>query len=153
MPSAEEHTSTPSSPRTVLHLVPVEFVGAAWQGAVDELVSAACDRDGLYGADDLFSALCKGLMRLWVAGSKKDGGEVVIEAVAVTEILQFPRMKAFGIVICTGQDRQRWVSHLRTMEAWAKEQGCGMSRPITRKGWAKDLSDYRLTHYVWEKRL
>lgn len=149
MPSADAPSSTPSSPKTILHLVPVEFVQAAWPGPVEDLVTQAVDRDGLYGAEDILGLLKKGLMRLWVAGSKEKGAE----AIAVTEILQFPRGSVFSIILCTGQDRERWVSHLRAMEAWAKEQGCVRSRPITRKGWAKDLADYRLTHYFWEKRL
>lgn len=147
--SATPPTPTPSSPRTVLHLVPVEFVEAAWSGPVEELIGEAVDRGGLYAPEDIKRLLEQGLMRLWVAGSRERGAE----ALAVTEILQYPKARAFNVIICTGHDRGRWFSHLKTMEAWAKEQGCDVSRALTRKGWAKELADYKLTHYAWEKQL
>ena len=112
-------------------------------------MSGALERGGLYGPNDLLALLCKGAMRLWVAGSKERGAE----ALAVTEILQYPRALTFNILICTGQDRGRWFSHLRTMEDWARENGCSRVTALTRKGWAKELADYRLTHYAWEKQL
>lgn len=129
--------------------MPVEFVEAAWPGPVETLVAQAIERSGLYEPEDILDLLRRGLMRLWVAGSKERGAE----AVAISEILQYPRALVFSIILCTGQDRERWKSHRLTMERWAREQGCQISRPVTRKGWAKELDDHRLTHYVWEKRL
>ena len=149
--SATEPTPIPSSPSpTILHLVPVEFAEAAWPGPVEALVTAACDRDGLYGPQDVLDWLKRGTHRLWAAGSKENGAE----AVAVTELVDHARGRTLNFFILTGQDPDRWFHHIATIEAWAKEQGCDRVTPITRKGWAKRMpAEYRLTHYVWEKRL
>ena len=90
-------------------------------------------------------------MQLWVACDEKGAH---IEGVCVTEIVRYSSgRKAASVVICTGRERENWVSHIEAIEAWAKEAGCDMIEMWARPGWEKDLPSYKRTHVLLEKRL
>lgn len=63
-----------------------------------------------------------------------------------------------GLKICTirftaGHDSGRWLHLLDEIEDWARKIGCGRFEMLARKGWARKLRDYKMTHVVLEKEL
>lgn len=124
-------------------------VEAAWphlQGFMPAVVESA---RGKIEAEDI-QALCKqGMMQLWAA-IDEDGSP---KAIALTEIAQYPRQKIGRVTACIGRDMDQWLHLLSGIEAWAKEQGCSSMQHIARKGYAKKLHDYKLTHVLLERAL
>jgi len=131
-----------------VHRVPLAELNRAWP-LVEPLIAASCARDGLYAASDVLDWLAADKMQLWLAGSVERG----VEAAAVTEMLQHRLAKTFSVFIVTGNDIERWLPHLGHMEAWAKEMGCTRAIQYARRGYARKLKDYRMTHVVLEKAL
>lgn len=86
---------------------------------------------------------------LWVVAEGSD-----VKAILATELyFDVGGMKRCRIPFCTGEDAKTWVHLLSEIEAWARENGCSKLDMIARKGWAKHLQDYRMTHVVLEKDL
>ena len=131
--------------------MPLAELDRAWP-LVEAMIADACARAGLFSAASVLKWLQADEMQLWLAGRVVDG-KPVVDAVAVTEMLQFEFAKAFKVFLVTGNDLDRWLPHLAAMEAWAKEMGCTRVIHEARKGYARKLRDYRLTHVILEKPL
>jgi hypothetical protein len=87
----------------------------------------------------------------WVLWLVWDGS---VRAVLATELyFDVGGMKRCRIPFCTGEGARQWVHLLGQIEAWARDEGCRRLDMIARKGWAKHLPDYRMTHVVLEKEL
>lgn len=143
-----EPSATPSSAKTALHPVTNDKIEECWP-LIEKSIAAALSRDGLYGPEHVKEWVLRGTHQLWIAGSRERG----IEALAVTEMLRHPNGQVINFWLCTGTDRVRWIEHKNGIEEWAKGQGCTRSVAHARKGWAKALPDYKLTHVVLEKML
>ena len=52
-----------------------------------------------------------------------------------------------------GENMKAWFSLKDTFEAWARDEGCRDVRLWARKGWARHLPDFRITHYIMRKEL
>ena len=78
-----------------------------------------------------------------------------ITAIAITEIVDFPRRKICRLLACTGTGADRWLDKLAEIEDWARHRGCTAIEPIARPGWERKLTarGYRKTHVVLEKSL
>ena len=129
---------------TILWRVPPEQLDDTWPLVKDDIEAASGSR---FAPSDIKKFLHSGDMQLWVVG--KDN----IEAVVLTEVHQFPRMKTVRLIMTVGRDRTRWVHHLREIEDWARQQGCAVIEALARPGWEKVLRDYRKTHVMLEKEL
>lgn len=87
----------------------------------------------------------------WILWLVWDGS---IRAVLATELYHdVGGMKRCRVPFCTGAEAKKWVHLLSEIEAWARSEGCEKFDMIARKGWAKHLQDYRMTHVVLEKDL
>lgn len=98
----------------------------------------------------------RGLRSLDISGRRGGSREAArMRALAITEIVPYPRITVCKLLACTGEDAHRWVDLLAGIEAWAKERGCGVLEPICRPGWERHLKPmgYVKTHVVLEKRL
>lgn len=77
-----------------------------------------------------------------------------VKAVLTTELyFDVGGAKRCRIPFCTGENAKTWVHLLTQLEAWARDEGCVKFDMIARKGWARHLPDYRMTHVVLEKDL
>ena len=86
---------------------------------------------------------------VWLA----DGAPI---AVALTEILHFPKCKSCRIWVATGVDRHVWLrAGLAAIEEWARLEGCTLVEPMARPGWEKELHTlgYRTQHVELVKEL
>lgn len=85
---------------------------------------------------------------LWIGW---DGSEIV--AAVVTQINETDADKVCVIVACGGFGMRDWLPLLDRLEAYARDDGCGLMRIFGRKGWARVLKDYRPTRVIMDKRL
>lgn len=77
-----------------------------------------------------------------------------VKAVLATELyFDVGGMKRCRIPFCTGSGAKQWVHLLAEIEAWARAEGCKKLDVIARKGWARQLPDYKMTHVLLEKAL
>lgn len=76
-------------------------------------------------------------------------------ALCATELgIQDDGAKVCHIRWCTGEGARDFVPVLLPpIEAWAREEGCIGMKAVTRKGWARHLGDYKMTHVLLEKAL
>lgn len=105
---------------------------------------------GKYEGIDILKELMNGRMNLWVAEDSEDG---VVRGLAITEIVQYPRMKVCKVLCCTGSKMMDWVHYLLEIEFWAKKNGCRSIEPVCRLGWTKTLKKmgYEPRHMLMEK--
>lgn len=125
--------------------------------ALDEAASCAADHTSPAhsAVPPSFSAPADALRRRSATASAPLGDSRQITALAITEIVAYPRIAVCKLLACTGEDAARWVNLLTQIEAWAKAQGCAAMEPICRPGWERHLKPkgYRKTHVVLEKTL
>lgn len=82
---------------------------------------------GTHNEDDVFTLCLAGRMQLWTEG----------ESAVVTEIVQFPRMKALTVFLASGKLEEVSVL-MPQVEAFALKNGCTrLNGILARKGWER----------------
>jgi len=107
------------------------------------LIEAAIRR-GLptHNAEDVRKAIEAKTMRLWCHG----------ETAIVTEMVQFPRLKACRVVFVGG--RMVDVEEMKPdIEDWARSEGCAFMLAGGRKGWVRALPDYSVSAHLLAKEI
>lgn len=90
---------------------------------------------------------------LWAALEHSEASDTVL-GVAVTEILVYPAgKKVINIPICTGVEAKKWAALIGEIEKWGKTEGATAVQTWARRGWAKHLQDYEMTHVLLEKEI
>ena len=132
--------------------VPWTDLDRAWPCVETLIERATATSRGKETAFDIRRALGSRDAQLWCF---KANADAPISAVAVTEIVNYPRRRVLRIRICTGEDRERWQAGLLALEDWARGQGCAGCEFIARPGWGRVLKahGYETTHHVVEKDL
>lgn len=133
-----------------LILIPPRLVPAIYQKSAHCFALIAKRAAGRATPED-FARMCeRGERQLWIV--VEDGN---VLAIALSEIVIYPRQKLCRITSAAGEGRFRWVHHLDEIEAWARDQGCAVLQPVVRPGWGPMLKErgYRRSHYVMERRL
>lgn len=132
----------------IVRQVPTPLLGALWP-QVATLVAAVVERaDGRWTLDDVTSRLVTGDWQLWVVWD----GEV--RAVIATELMvEASGMRVARIVFATGSGAARWAHLIAEIEAWARTQECVKLEMMARKGWARHLPDYKMSHVLLERDL
>jgi len=100
----------------------------AWP-SVETRISKTLDSvDTGYNAEDVLTALQLREMQLWVHP----------KAVAVTQIIKYPRFKTLLLRIVSGDDMGEWIDSLMNLlEAYGRAMGCKYGEQWGRKGWLK----------------
>lgn len=81
-------------------------------------------------------------------------GDIVAAVVGTSIEVAATGKRICQINFCAGHHRSDWLHLLEQIEQWAVfEEGCHGMKVIARKGWAKSLPEYRMTHIVLEKDL
>ena len=119
----------------------------AWP-MVASFVSRVINRTGQLTLSSVHKMVSAGEMQMWVAmtGHK-------VEAVALTEMIDYPAARIFRGGHLAGDGMERWLVGLDQMEKWAAEQGCTRAQVIGRKGWERALNGYHHAHVILEKEL
>ncbi len=137
-----------------MHLVqvPKEAVAALWPW-VEAYLAGAIERTlGTFTLETTKAQLIEGDRQLWIIVGEAPLREV--SAAIVTSLQEFPSgKKALQIELLGGVHVSAWFSLKELLEDWAKKEGCSAALLWARKGWAKHMKDYRVTHYLMHKEL
>jgi hypothetical protein len=131
-----------------LNLIPAENIDGVLD-LIGPFVRAVAERSrGLIDFEDTIASCKDGSVQLWIIW---DGAPMAVWATELHDM-------ASGLKLCvvkffTGEHSLDWIHLLADLEAWAKSKGCHRVVSYARKGWAKRLPDYRMTHVYLEKDL
>lgn len=98
---------------------------------------------GRFWTADIERFIAEGKMQCWVIFS---GAEV--QAVFLTELLNFPRLRECRLVACVGHDWQRWAHLKEAVRAWARGQGCKKIVAVAPRKWRHIFTDYVEDHVM-----
>ena len=135
--------------------VPPEAVPQVWNLLQAEIASIAERSHGRLTVDSIRQAVMEPdmdggyRMLAWVAVDENGA----LLAIAIGGIETFPAAKMFRLYGVSGRERRRWLPLLSEIENWARGQGCTHAILWARKGYARDLPDYRLEHVELVKEL
>ncbi len=121
--------------------IPADKVLEAWP-LCDAFIKKACKRSDLVPGE-LLAECIAGTTQLWFAWSG------VLEASAITRI---DKTRCI-LIVCGGKNMDNWLGLLDGIEQWAAKNGCKSLRIYGRKGWARKLTDYRITRFILDKEL
>jgi len=134
-------------------------VDAAWPLVAGWLEGVVARSRGKESLAELRAAFVAGRKQLWIwvpPASAGAGLAAGVQALAVTEIVNYPAAKICRVCIATGERRGQWLAPgLAVIEAWAKAQGCDAVEPVARLGWERELKQlgYRAHHMILAKEL
>lgn len=143
-----------------MHLVqiPPEAIPKLWPLAAPMLARAIDYTGGASSLDSELAALCAEKKQLWMvvdpegaAGGPK-GAQGVAAGVTSLQI-NADGSKTANIELFGGDNMKAWFSLKDHFEDWARGEGCRDVRLWARKGWARHLPDFKLTHYILRKTL
>lgn len=115
------------------------------------LLKMAEGSGGRYHAPDIAAALISNRMQLWLA---LEGTQ--IGCVLVTEIVEYPRLRAMRCVGLVGHRPRRWMHLLRDLEEAAHNAfGCDVMEAFLPPGLERLLNtaNWAPFHVLWEKPL
>lgn len=139
----------PKGPHYVIDLVPIEYLRQVWPH-VDRRIESFVERS--HGRVTLESTIQRVANREWQLWLVSHGKTVC--GCVLTHVYQSDSgMKLCEILACMGDDATQWVHLLDEIEAWAGANGCQRVQAWARKGWAKHLPDYKMTHVLLEKEI
>jgi hypothetical protein len=105
---------------------------------------------GRFQVEDIYAALLARDMQLWLVW--REG----IRAVAVTQITNYPRLRALNVAYLAGEDRGEWLQDLEDrLLAWGRQVGCSRLEVQARLGWRRALANilpqWKTTHVGMER--
>lgn len=112
-----------------------------------ELIRAAIERTDLSDFADVEKQVLSGDQLLWLAISDH------VEAAATTHLIKTRGKPVLVVTAVSGSQRERWLPLRHTIENYAKAEGCSCVRLYGRKGWERELKDYRVEYVIMEKAL
>jgi hypothetical protein len=74
-------------------------------------------------------------------------------AAAVIQITRYDTFSRCRVQLCGGEEMDLWIEHIRSIEDFARGQGCDAARIVGRRGWARVLDGWKETGVVLDKRL
>lgn len=129
--------------------IPYTEIDLVWEGVLPWIEIACRASNGRYLPEDIYQAILRRDMQLWVW---KNNG---IEACCVTEIVNYPQKKYAQIRIGCGRNRKDWQQCVLILEEWAKSNQCDGIESIAREGWWRAfyrfLGGWENTHIFIEK--
>ena len=139
-------TATLTEP--VLQQIGPDQIEAAWSMIEGALAGVAERTNGRWTLDGLAMRFLERKWQLWIVWDGR------CRAVLGTELhLEMDGSKTCDIKFCTGGHSLEWVHLIAHMELWAQAEGCARLKMLARKGWAKRLPDYHMSHVQLEKAL
>lgn len=136
-----------------MHLVqvPPEVADAIWP-KVNVFIARACEHT--YGTDTpetVLSGVKAQRKQLWIIVD--DARQVIAAGTTSLQVGDTGRLTLF-VELLGGDNMKTWFGLKSELEQWAKEkEGCSDVFFRARKGWARHLEDYQITHYLMHKDL
>ncbi len=126
--------------------IPSRDIWAIW-GSVSGFIESGLNEGE--SPDNILERLTIKTCQLYVA---YDDEKII--AACVTELPTIGGRKVCNIISVGGTQMEKWVHHMETLKAWAKEQGCvAMRFPEIRPGWKKIFPDFTVTKITLERAL
>lgn len=114
--------------------IQAQYLPSVWAQAAPLIERALGRGRNEYRLEDIEAAIKCRDMQLWAYGVRAS-----ISAVAVTEILNYPRRRVCVVVLTGGECKGAWAEAAGKIEEWAKAQGCDEIRAIGRGGWSRAI--------------
>ena len=132
----------------VLQQISPDQIEAAWPMIEDQIKEVCARTGGRWTLDGVAMRFLERKWQLWIVWDGR------LRAVLATELhLEMSGQKTCDVRFCTGGHSLEWVHLIEHLELWAQAEGCTRLAMIARKGWAKRLPDYHMTHVHLEKAL
>lgn len=133
----------------ILRQVPVPYLANVWPDIASWIASVVERSEGRWSVEMMATQFLNGTWQLWVVW---DGAAVA--AVIGTEVYtEGTGMTLARVVFTTGVGAAKWSHLISEIEDWARGQGAVKLEMMARKGWAKHLQDYKMSHVLLEKDL
>ncbi len=146
-PSALPFTAADAEP-CQLQQIPTSVVGEVVPIVLPLLEAIVARSDGRYSVPGMLEQFARGNWQLWIVW---DGS---VRAIVATELYHdVSKMKCCTIRFATGRGAAGWSPLISQIEDWARDQGCVKIDMTARKGWARHLPAYKLSHVFLEKGL
>jgi len=130
--------------------IPPSHVEQVWPLAADMLSKAVEFSNGVSLPEE-GKLIASGVKQLWMVIDDEAAPNKAVAA-GITSIKQHgDGTKTANIEMFGGENMKAWFALKGDFETWAKDEGCSDIRLFARKGWAKHLPDYALTHYMMRK--
>jgi len=134
----------------ILRQVPPEFLAQVWPDVASWIAGVVERSDGRWSIEIMARQFVSGDWQMWVVWNGEN-----VSAVIGTELYSYDGtgMQAARIVFTTGTGAAKWSHLIADIEQWARDQGAVKFEMMARKGWAKFMPDYKMTHVLLEKDL
>ena len=110
-----------------------EHIEAVWPQVKEYLHGAAEYTFGRYTIDDIEKGLYDKPQHLWIAFEDTE-----IFGAVVTEIFEYPRMKALVMHFTGGKELPKWKAPmLELLQKFARDHQCDIIESYGRRGWGK----------------
>jgi hypothetical protein len=120
-----------------------------WNVLESALIEAADGSRGRYSVEGILGQVFKADWQLWAVITGEH-----LQALLATELsVELSGNRSASISFAVGENPREWVHLIDELENWARSQGCSRLEIWARKGWAKMLQDYKLSHVLLEKHL
>lgn len=141
--------------RPELVQIPHDRILDVWPLIEDRVRRGVRNTRGRYTVEALRRKLLDRDWQLWLVWRPDGAGRAgAVLAVVVTELYrELSGQKVASVRFTIGENRADWIELVATLEGWAAAQGCHKLEAWARKGWARCLKDYKLTHVLLEKDL
>ena len=131
-----------------LNLVPAGDVGIVWPLIAAQIDGVVARSNGIYTADALRGHFETGKFLLWLVWND------AVQAIGATQFYHTDGgVKIFDILFVTGEHSLEWLHLMDEWEHHARAWGCDRIEGTMRKGWAKRLPDWKMTHVTLSKDL
>jgi len=126
-----------------------EELGSVWDLIEPFMFEVIDGCNGRHTMESLISEIMNRELALWaVVGASGP------RALVGTQILVASSgLRSLTIRFTVGKGLRAWIGLLDDLEDYARSQGCTRVQTYSRKGWAKHMPDYKLTHILLEKDL
>jgi len=109
-----------------------EHYDVIWPNINKYMEGAAKYTYGRFDVDDIKEGLVKNNQQLWISFDDKIYGAVI------TEIIQYPKMRALVMHFTGGIELKRWKPEmLKTLQSYAKLKECASIESYGRRGWER----------------
>lgn len=98
--------------------------------------------NGRYQTGDVIALVLQNTMRCWASVGEN------IEAVAITQFLNFPRVRVLSMPFVGGRNMDQWFGFMDEVIIWAKDQGCTQIETYDARGGAWQRKLGWDTHYL-----
>ena len=105
----------------------------------------ACNSGGRWEPEDVIDHIRRGVMHLWLV---RDGDE--LEAVALTEFHQYPRVKSLRFAACDGRNWRKWAHLRHEIIRWGVTNGARKIEAYAPRKWRHFFADMKEYHVMME---